>query len=147
MNPWYWLNLTIGFFWIMPSFSIFGYWKKFKKKINHVLNTFENIMENGAFAPKLFHNIFKCMIFQRHHKVALWSNGLANTRSTQPTKYTVFLCRGMCTYYGEYIMLFIVIEPAERDKHDLILQQSSTQRVFWVGGGWGVCVWGGGVEI
>ena len=26
--------------------------EKFKKKISLVLNTFENIMENGAFAPK-----------------------------------------------------------------------------------------------
>ena len=38
-------------------------------------------------------------------------------------------------------------EPAERDKHDLFLQQSSTQRVFWVGGGWGGCVCGGGGGI
>ena len=26
--------------------------KKFKKSLSSVLNTFENIMENGAFAPK-----------------------------------------------------------------------------------------------
>ena len=26
--------------------------KKFKKNLSKVLNTFENIMENGAFAPK-----------------------------------------------------------------------------------------------
>ena len=26
--------------------------KKFKKNLSSVLNTFENIMENGAFAPK-----------------------------------------------------------------------------------------------
>ena len=35
--------------------------KKFKKKLSKVLNSFENIMENGAFAPKEqmlhFHNI------------------------------------------------------------------------------------------
>ena len=33
---------------------IFYFWttlKKFNKKISKVLNTFENIMENGAFAP------------------------------------------------------------------------------------------------
>ena len=31
-------------------------------------NTFENIMENGAFAPKLiFHNTFKYIVFQRRH--------------------------------------------------------------------------------
>ena len=26
--------------------------KRFKKNLSHVLNTLENIMENGAFAPK-----------------------------------------------------------------------------------------------
>ena len=26
--------------------------KKIKKNLSYVLNTFENIMENGAFAPK-----------------------------------------------------------------------------------------------
>ena len=44
------------------------------------MNTFENIMENGAFAPKskcsIFHNIFKYMIFQRRQKALLWSKGL-----------------------------------------------------------------------
>ena len=33
-------------------------------------------MENGAFAPKDFHNIFKYMIFQRRQKVLLWRKGL-----------------------------------------------------------------------
>ena len=44
------------------------------------MNTFENIMENGAFAPKeqssIFHHSFKYMIFQRHQKALLWSKGL-----------------------------------------------------------------------
>ena len=36
-------------------------------------------MKNGAFAPEkcsIFHNIFKCMIFQRRHNALLWSKGL-----------------------------------------------------------------------
>ena len=37
-----------------------------------VLNTFENIMENGA----IFHNIFKYIVFQRRQKALLWSKGL-----------------------------------------------------------------------
>ena len=49
--------------------------KKFKKNLSKVLNTFENIMENGAFAP-IFHNIFKYMIFERLQKALLWSKGL-----------------------------------------------------------------------
>ena len=58
------------------------------------MNTFENIMVNGVFAPKeqmlhfpyyfqiqkskcsIFHNIFKYMIFQRRQKALLWSKGL-----------------------------------------------------------------------
>ena len=47
--------------------------KKFNKILSEVLNTFENIMENGAFAP---YNIFKYMIFQMHQKGLLWSKGL-----------------------------------------------------------------------
>ena len=44
---------SIGYFLIMTSFSILRqHWKKFKKNLSKVLNTFENIMENGAFAPK-----------------------------------------------------------------------------------------------
>ena len=37
----------------MTSFSIFRqHWKKeIEKKLSKVLNTFENIMENAAFAP------------------------------------------------------------------------------------------------
>ena len=36
----------------MTSFSIFGqHWKKIKKNLSKVLNTFENIMEDGAYAP------------------------------------------------------------------------------------------------
>ena len=44
------------------------------------MNTFENILENGAFAPKnkcsIFHIFFKNMIFQRRQKGVLWSKGL-----------------------------------------------------------------------
>ena len=37
----------------MTSFSIFRHIeKKIKKNISNVFNTYENIMENGAFAPK-----------------------------------------------------------------------------------------------
>ena len=50
----------------MTSFSILDKIEKNKKKINSVLNTFENILENGALAPKdkcsIFHNIFKYVI-------------------------------------------------------------------------------------
>ena len=47
--------------------------KKFNTTLNDVLNTFDNIMENGAFAPKkanapFFHNIFKNMIFERRQR-------------------------------------------------------------------------------
>ena len=42
---------SMGYFQIMTSFSISRqHPKKFKKKLSKVLNTFENIMENGAFA-------------------------------------------------------------------------------------------------
>ena len=44
------------------------------------MNTFENIMENGAFAPLEqmlnFHNIFKYVVFQRRQKALSWSKGL-----------------------------------------------------------------------
>ena len=51
----------------MTSFSIFRqHWNKIKKNLSKVLNTFENIMENRAFAPlskcSIFHNIFKYSI-------------------------------------------------------------------------------------
>ena len=60
----------------MASFSIFkATLKNFKEKLTKVLNTFENIMENGAFA----YNIFKYMIFQRRQKALLWSEGLLNS--------------------------------------------------------------------
>ena len=58
----------------MTSFSIFRQIEKNQEKISKVLNSFENIMENGAFSQRsinapFFHNIFKNMIFQRLQKV------------------------------------------------------------------------------
>ena len=48
--------------------------------LSKILNTFENIMENGAFALwskcSIFHNIFTYIVFQRHQKVLSWSKGL-----------------------------------------------------------------------
>ena len=50
-----------------------------REKFNLSFENFENIMENGAFAPKEqtlhFHNTFKCMMLQRHQKALSWSNG------------------------------------------------------------------------
>ena len=50
---------------------------KEEEKISLSLNTFENIMENGAYALwskcSIFHIIFKYMIFQMHLKPSLWS--------------------------------------------------------------------------
>ena len=47
------------------------------KNLSYVLNTFENIMEKGAFAlleqMLHFHYIFKYMIFQGRQKGLLWS--------------------------------------------------------------------------
>ena len=58
----------------MTSFSFLDKLKKFKKNLSKVLNNFENIMENGAFAQRskcsIFHNIFKNMIFQRRYNGA-----------------------------------------------------------------------------
>ena len=55
--------------------------KVIRKKISKVLNTFENIMENEAFAQRskcsIIHNIKKNnMIFQRSQKALLLSKGL-----------------------------------------------------------------------
>ena len=36
---------------VFENFMEYGNEKKFKKNLNLVLNTFENIMGNGAFAP------------------------------------------------------------------------------------------------
>ena len=52
----------------MTSFSIiFIVEKKVQEKLSKVLNTFENIMENGAFAPRskysIFHNTFKYIVY------------------------------------------------------------------------------------
>ena len=58
--------------WYLRSFSIFRQHQKCKKNLSKVLNTFENIMENGAFAPNdkgfIFNTIFKYTIFQRRQK-------------------------------------------------------------------------------
>ena len=66
----------------MTSFSIFKLHRKIKKNLSKVLNTFENIMENKAFALwskcSIFHNNFKNVVFQRRQKALLWSKGLAN---------------------------------------------------------------------
>ena len=45
------------------------------------LEYFCDIMENGAFGLQrskrsIFHNIFKCVVFQRRQKALLWSKGL-----------------------------------------------------------------------
>ena len=53
--------------------------KKFNKNLSEVLNTFTNIMENGAFALFIFHNIFKYMIFQRRQNALLWGKGLISS--------------------------------------------------------------------
>ena len=54
--------------------------KKFNKNLSEGLITFENDMENGAFAPKskcsIFHSIFKDMTFQMRQKALLWGKGL-----------------------------------------------------------------------
>ena len=65
----------------MTSFSILdNNEKKLKKILNKVFHAFENIMENGAFAPKclIFHNISKYIVFQRRQKALLyiWNKGL-----------------------------------------------------------------------
>ena len=53
----------------MTSFLFLDNIKKNQEKLRTILNTFENIMEDGVFAPKEqvlhFHIIFKNMIFQR----------------------------------------------------------------------------------
>ena len=52
------------------------------KNVSKLLNTFENIIENGAFAPMEqmldFHDIFKYIVFQRCQKALLWNKGLIN---------------------------------------------------------------------
>ena len=40
--------------------------KKYEKKISKVLNTFQNIIENGTFAQRV-QNIFKYIVFQRRY--------------------------------------------------------------------------------
>ena len=54
--------------------------KKFNKNLSEVLNTFENIMENGAFAPKEqmlhFPQYFQIHGISKVSKVLLCSKGL-----------------------------------------------------------------------
>ena len=54
----------------MTTFLFIDNSEKIQEKLSKVLNTFENIIENGAIAPKeskysISHNIFKSVIFQR----------------------------------------------------------------------------------
>ena len=54
-------------------------------------------MENGAFAPYgqmlHFHNIFKNLVFQRHQKALLWSNGLKPMESQDGPLYILLAFR------------------------------------------------------
>ena len=68
----------------MTSFSVLCNIEiKCKEKFSKVLNTFENIMENGAFASwskcSIFHNIFKNIVFHRCQKEFSWSKGLKSS--------------------------------------------------------------------
>ena len=69
--------------------------KKIKKKIyeSKVLNTSENITENGAFALRskcfIYHNIFKYIVFQRRQKVLLWSKGLSKVYAYEGSNHYV----------------------------------------------------------
>ena len=51
--------------------------KKIQEKFKYNFDTFENIIENGAFAPRskcsIFHNTFKYIVFQRRQKALLLS--------------------------------------------------------------------------
>ena len=64
--------------------------EKIKKILSKVLNTFENIMENGAFAgflqksKRCIFYTFKYVVFQRRQKALLWSKG---------HKFQNFMCR------------------------------------------------------
>ena len=57
--------------------DIIFYFSNIEKIQEKFDKSFENIMENGAFAKKskcsIFHNIFKYMIFQRRQKALSWS--------------------------------------------------------------------------
>ena len=69
---------SMGYFKSWHIFLFLDNIEKIKKNLSSVLNTFENIMENGAFAPNskcfIFHNIFKHMIFQRRQRaLSSWS--------------------------------------------------------------------------
>ena len=55
----------------------------FSKKYFLHFNSFENIMENGTFAPRSsFHNILKNLTFQRRSKELVWSKGLKCRQKT-----------------------------------------------------------------
>ena len=74
----------------MTSFSIFRQIEKNQENLSKGLNTFENIMGNGVFAPNIidngafaqrskcsiFHNTFKNMIFQRRQYALFWRKEL-----------------------------------------------------------------------
>ena len=54
---------SIGYFYNM-TFSIFRqHWKKFKKKLSKVFNTFENIKEDGEFANAPISIIFSDVLY------------------------------------------------------------------------------------
>ena len=69
------LPLPHGYFYIMTSLSIFRqHWailkhflKKIKKKLSIFLYIFENIMENGAFAPLHPHKVLSVLSKVRVH--------------------------------------------------------------------------------
>ena len=59
----------------MTPFSIFRqHRKKFKENLKTVLNTFENIMENGAFAPE--EQILHFPLYFQIHDISWASNGI-----------------------------------------------------------------------
>ena len=70
---------------------------KFKKKFSNVLNTFETIMENAAFAQRSkcsnFHNIFKYMMFHRRQNELSWSKGLKSSSTPLTRNIDLYVSR------------------------------------------------------
>ena len=64
----------------MTSFLFLDNIEKIQENLSKVLKTFENIMENGAFAPMkqcfIFHDIFKYIVFQRRKNALTWDSDL-----------------------------------------------------------------------